>query len=243
MNAVHHQQFSALDRDWAESAIRELVARGADRGPIGEALATADAHCADSGESAEEAFGSPREFAASVHLRPGDVADERIGRQLRAARPTILGLAGMMLAFRVLDSHLSGKAVEVTLGDLLGVAAILAVAILAVRHVGLLLRHRVASMVVGWPILTGVILLPALVTPVLSTVPVALGAAVATIAVVGSGVWATAIGAEPEAVPDPRPGAVPARTSTAFVVVSRWLFVVATLVGCGLVYVIHAAAG
>lgn len=242
MNAVS-QQFPSLDRSWADAAMHELIARGASSAAIGDALATADAHCADSGESAGEAFGDPRAYAASVPLSGDRLAHEQLGDYLAAARPSIVGLVGMMLAFRVLDSQLGGTLVPVTWGDVLGVVGILAFSIAIARYVAVIFRHKVAGFLVAWVCALGLIMLPILLTTPLFTLRVWVAASLAAAALLGSAIWATAIDDEPDPVLDPRPGAEPPSPPRAFLVLTRWLFVVATAVGCGLIWVIHSVAG
>lgn len=49
------------DKQWLDEMIIELRLRNV-RGPaIGDAVAAVETHCAESGESATEAFGHPRE--------------------------------------------------------------------------------------------------------------------------------------------------------------------------------------
>lgn len=56
---------------WSEAFILEARLRGVLGTVIGDALAEVDAHVVDSGQSAEEAFGDPKDYA---HHFPVDAA-------------------------------------------------------------------------------------------------------------------------------------------------------------------------
>lgn len=56
------------DKTWIDLFTVELRARRVPGAVIGDAVATVREHLADSGQSAEDAFGAPREYAASLSL-------------------------------------------------------------------------------------------------------------------------------------------------------------------------------
>ena len=59
-----------ISKDWREDYIIAMRTQDASGEQIGDALATVDAHCAESGESAEEAFGDPTTYATTLVPEP-----------------------------------------------------------------------------------------------------------------------------------------------------------------------------
>ena len=132
-----------IDKAWREDFIIEQ--RLADRtgAEIGDALATIDAHCAESGEGAQEAFGDPTAYSRSLvegtpqrtfRLRPATV----IG--------LVLGLFGLLAVPRAVAAWVAGTDVTVSRGDLVAIGVTLALTLaLALRPgpaLAWLLRHR-----------------------------------------------------------------------------------------------------
>lgn len=243
MNDQLNRQFAHLDPAWVDSVALELIGRGGDGRSVGEALAVADAHCADSGETAQEAFGTPREYADAVHLRPEDVTARQLGHQLKVARGSLIGLIGMTLAFRVTTAHLDGGPVAVTVGDVLSIVGILAFAIILVRSLRLLIRHRVASGLVAGVAAVGIVLGPILLTHVLFTMPVVVAAVISAATLIASGIVST-LTIEPQSpIIDPRSGTPAAPgNSRLFIVFTNWLFVSGTAIGVGVVLLIDRLA-
>lgn len=120
---------------WAEAFLLELRLRGVNGRRIGAALAEVEAHCAESGESAQEAFGDPAAYA--VELAPdGAVALDWRGE----LAPSVLGLSGMMLTLGAVGASRAGTQVELTAGLVLVVALALLGTTLVVRHADRVLR-------------------------------------------------------------------------------------------------------
>ncbi|GAA1443093.1 hypothetical protein GCM10009641_59100 [Mycobacterium cookii] len=120
---------------WAEAFVVELRLRGVDGRRIGAALAEVEAHCAESGESAHEAFGDPTAYA--VELAPdGTVSLDWRGELVPAA----LGLGGMMLTLGAVGASRSGTQVELTTGLVLVVALAVLGTTLVVRYADRVLR-------------------------------------------------------------------------------------------------------
>ncbi len=229
MNTTRHSHYTALERRWVDDVTRELAIRGASGRAIGEALAIVDAHCAESGQEAEQAFGPAADYAGSVHLRASDTEAHSLAAQVRAAWPSLLGLAGMLLAFRCIDAYQTSSAVPIRWGDLIGLVGIIALSVAAVRWIGVLIHHPVLSWVVGTALFTGVIGLQIVTTAEIARVPLPGAAIGAGLALVGSGIWGTLAGPEVDVVRDPRPGAPAPRAMRAFGLVTNWLFLILTL--------------
>lgn len=124
-----------VEPDWAEEFLLEMRLRGVDGRRIGAALAEVEAHCAESGESARDAFGDPAAYA--VELAPASAA----ARDWRAELiPSGTGLAGMLLTLGALGALRTDTRVQVTTGVVaLVVLTVLGVALVA-RHAERLLR-------------------------------------------------------------------------------------------------------
>jgi hypothetical protein len=135
-----------VEPDWAEAFLLELRLRGVDGRGIGAALAEVEAHCAESGESAHDAFGDPTAYA--VALAPdGAVALDWRGELV----PSVLGLSGMMLALGAVGASRAGTQVELTTGLVLVVVLAVLGTTLVVRFADRLLRavvrHRWVAVV------------------------------------------------------------------------------------------------
>lgn len=110
--------------DWRDEFIIELRVRGVTGERIGAALAEVDTHCADSGESAAEAFGSPRDYAAARGATTDTVSTRR-----RTALATA-GALGVLTGVLCLLSGVSGLVhhmpAAISRGDLVMLVAMLA---------------------------------------------------------------------------------------------------------------------
>lgn len=124
-----------VEPGWAEAFLVELRLRGVDGRRIGAALAEVEAHCAESGETAHQAFGDPTAYA--VELAPdGPVALDWRGELI----PSGTGLTGMLLTLAALGALRTDSRVQVTTGVVaLVVLTVLGVALVA-RHAARLLR-------------------------------------------------------------------------------------------------------
>lgn len=121
--------------DWTEAFLLELRLRGVDGRRAGEALAEVEAHCAESGESAREAFGDPAAYA--VALAPTAVADLDWRAELGS---TLLGLGGMLSTLAAAGAWQTGARVEITTGIVAMILLLLLGITLVVRRADLLLR-------------------------------------------------------------------------------------------------------
>lgn len=117
-----------VDRQWAGDFIVELRLRGVCGPDIGAALAEVDSHCAESGESADEAFGDAGEYARSLGLPETD--QQATTAVLRRTLPTLLQLVGMVSVITAAPAIAAGEAMTVTVGALVS-AVVLVVVVLA----------------------------------------------------------------------------------------------------------------
>ena len=110
------------DKQWLDEFARQLRLRGADGPGTGDALAQAEAHLAESGETAAEAFGDPADYAAAL-----DLPDRSGGPRglLRALVPVLCLVAGFTLVLQAVLNW--GTAVAITQGGVLAAVVYLLV--------------------------------------------------------------------------------------------------------------------
>lgn len=114
-----------VDPAWAEAFIIELRLLDVRGEQIGAALADVEAHCADSGETAHDAFGAPQEYARELGLpAQGEGFTLREGLTLGA------GLVGLFLTTYGAGAWGAHGQVEVTVG-MLAVLAVVGIALSA----------------------------------------------------------------------------------------------------------------
>lgn len=109
---------------------------------IGDALATVEAHLAETGESAADAFGPPRQYARLLAESEATV----VSRGLSAGTVVsgVSGMAGIVLLPTAFQAWLEKDAVTVTTGDLVMVAALAALSALLVAFCDQVLRLLLA---------------------------------------------------------------------------------------------------
>jgi hypothetical protein len=127
---------------WRDNFVIALRLRNISGSQIGDALAQIDAHCTDSGEAPEEAFGDPVAYATHVaeQVRPVDLA-----LSMSPLRAGLLGLAALF-AVSALLSGVAGLArggpAELSVGSLVGAGAGTAAIALVVRFASVLKDPR-----------------------------------------------------------------------------------------------------
>jgi len=127
---------------WRGDFVIALRLRNISGSQIGDALAQVDAHCTDSGEAPEEAFGDPVAYATNVaeQVRPVDLA--------LCMSPLRVGLLGLAVLFAVptLLSGVSGlahgRAAALSVGSLVGAGVGTAALALVVRFASVLWDPR-----------------------------------------------------------------------------------------------------
>lgn len=112
-----------INPDWAEALLLELRLRGVAGPTIGAVLAEVEAHCADSGESARDAFGDPVDYAEALDLPTSPTQGGSSAPDVAAAAAGLLGMfttAGSVAAWQ------TGTTVAFTLGAMLAALVLLA---------------------------------------------------------------------------------------------------------------------
>ncbi|GHD06398.1 hypothetical protein [Zhihengliuella salsuginis] len=161
-SASLEEQFAPnVDRKWAGDLLLEMRMQGVDGARIGSVLAEVDSHCAESGESAQSAFGDPAVYAASLDL-PSNTHMTR--DMLRAVFPVMVQLVGMLLILWSFTDWRRGEPFELTAGSVLLAAVLVGeialLALCAQRVVRFVVKRPVWSVVV-FMVHTGILAVPA----------------------------------------------------------------------------------
>ena len=154
---------------WAETFVIEQRLLGVPGEQIGDALVTVESHVSESGETAGVAFGDARAYARQVaEVHGGD----SVAIDPRTIAGSLLGLLAVLLVPRALGDWLDGRAVSVSVGDLVMVGLLAALCLVLFTASGPVLRflvdHRWAALLIA-PVLIAVFVgallwLPAVVT-------------------------------------------------------------------------------
>ncbi|WP_448070842.1 hypothetical protein [Georgenia yuyongxinii] len=178
MTAPH----ARVDAAWENDFVLELRLLDVDGRLIGDALEQVRAHCAQSGESAEEAFGEPGAYARRLEM-PTEPA-----RLAGVLAPSLVGLAGMFVTLAAVQAWDQGEPFTLTVGLLVAIGVVVAAVTLAARHLRSIVDHTAwaivlatvplaAAVVAGVLLTAAVVRLPALPIVVLG-VALLLGAAI-----------------------------------------------------------------
>ncbi|WP_420174727.1 hypothetical protein [Luteococcus sp. OSA5] len=126
------------DKQWLDEMIIELRLRNV-RGPaIGDAVAAVETHCAESGESASEAFGHPREYARALEFPAGQIAHTAPAQSVCLMSPIAIGLVGLYLVPGIVLALFTHEPVAVKWGDIATLALMAVVVVLLARVPGVL---------------------------------------------------------------------------------------------------------
>lgn len=168
-----------VDKAWRDDFMLELRLLDVPGDRIGDALMTVQTHVAESGESAEQAFGDPRAYA---HELAGRSRVPRWAVGPGAMAGAVLGVLGMVTVAKAFGSWLEGTAVTYVVGDLVALGALLALMAVVLLRLGSVLRslvdHPWASFAVLFLGVGALLALPALLLRApLPTLPVPVMAA------------------------------------------------------------------
>lgn len=138
-------EYPHLDARWAEDLLLALRVREVSGARIGEILAEADAHCAATGERAENAFGAASTYAASLDFAGQDRAPARVtGSSLGLLAAGLLGAAVVTLGG---NAVIERTVVHVRAADVLVAAAVLVAAWVIYRRLEWVLTHAALTSV------------------------------------------------------------------------------------------------
>src|SRR5690554_3184895 len=173
-----------VEGDWADAFVLELRLLDVHGTVIGDALAEVDSHCADSGEGARETFGDPVEYARSLDLpRMPDAGWRGL---VPVLVPVEVQLAGMFAVSAAAGPLRQDRAVDLTLGILVGALVLLlatvALAVWADAILRLFVRRPVIASITFGAVVTASalpVVLLGVSEPIASvSAPLALGAGI-----------------------------------------------------------------
>lgn len=195
----HTLRDSTPDKRWCDQLVLELRLRDVDGAAIGDALAQVEAHCAESGETPQDAFGDPAAYADALAL-PVPADDFR--GTVRAVASGLAATLAVTLALRAAVGIVRGAEPSITVGDAAAAGAILVSTAVFVAFLRPLLSAQwrfVVWFTLTFTVVVGLgVVLRAPLFPV--SVPLAFGLA-AVAAVVAVGLFRS-LGSDP--IRDPR---------------------------------------
>ena len=175
----------SADPHWVDALVVELRLREVSGATIGDHLAVVERHLIETGRSAEDEFGPPERYAASLAAEGRTRGPDRTG-----ALATVLAVPGVALPPAATAAALAGSPLEVTAGVVVLAALVLLVLGWLVRRgesaVRLLLRRPAGALLLA-PVVVGLMagLLVLLADPVLVLAP-ALVAGAGLVALLGA---------------------------------------------------------
>jgi hypothetical protein len=218
---------TTLPKKWAMEFTLALRSRDVTGTAIGDALRQAEAFCADSGQSPEEAFGPAGAYADSLTDLPTVTGGQTVTARLA---PSAVGLFGLLLALPTFDAWRAGRAVEFPLGGLVTVGIVVStVAVLQLQP--RVFRQRLTMVVVLSAAFLGSAAANAYLRQPIGSLPVPPCALVAAGALIGSGFWQMRV-LDPDLIVDPL--APPMQQSRGFYLFTAWLMPIATAVAMGI---------
>lgn len=218
---------TTLPKKWAIEFTMALRSRDVTGAAIGDALRQAEAFCADSGQSPDDAFGPADAYADSLTDLPTVSGGQTLTTRLA---PNALGLFGLLLALPTFDAWRAGRAVEFPIGGLITLAVVLA-AVAALLLQPRIYRRRGSLLVLLSFAFLGATAAQAFLRQPIGSLPVLPCAVVAAAALIGSGLWQMRV-LDPDLIVDPL--APPPRPSRGFYLLTCWLMPIGTVLALGI---------
>ncbi len=154
MNAASGNQRALSAKAWEEAFILELRLREITGDGIGDALSVVRSHCAESGETPSEAFGSPQEYARALEFAPHRQKPTGAASWARVLFPIFAGVESVTLVPDAVWALAREQLVSVTLGAVVSTVLFLAMLVLFARFADRLLRSMgllIAAVVIFMP--------------------------------------------------------------------------------------------
>lgn len=213
-------------RAWLDEMATELRLRNTRGTAIGDAIAQVETYCADSGQSPQEAFGDPREYAQSLAFPPREQEHTSAAGWSKLLVPVAIGLLGVGPTRQVVTAAIKHTPVQISWGDLgAAIALVVVVAITALSLRAVVQRPLVAAPLFGLAVV-GIGLLPVLVTRVAFTMPLWLGIALMAVALGLSVVLQRLSRDQEDPIVDPR---APKSERRGPRLLTDWIFVIVAL--------------
>lgn len=161
---------TAQAKKWLDEFVVELRLHNVPGAAIGDAVATVQAHCSDSGENAQAAFGDAREYARSLELAPRPL---RRREEVHLAGFGLMSITGIFLVLTTGRHALEGEVIPILLSAMVLLAGFLLLFSLVMARLDWLLRTPFwkASLTGGVAFSALVLLAVALHGTVLGTAP------------------------------------------------------------------------
>lgn len=234
------QIYAHLPARWRDSVILDLRARGASGARIGDALAMAEAHCAESGEGPDEAFGTAKEYAAALPLSEAERPDTT-AELAAVVLPSVVGLTGMMLAFAATNAWQAGQDTEVSWGALVGTAAIVAATVAFARWMHVIVTHVWVLGALFGAVIVAYVALTLTQTSIAFALPTPVSVVV-SVALLAVGTLWSRRGTDVDPVVDPLRGDPSPRATRLAVAIQPWMLPLLTVFGVLLFLLIGSAA-
>lgn len=129
-----------VEERWAEADLLELRLLGVGGARIGAVLAEVDSHCAESGQSAADAFGDPVAYVRSLDLSADEGPQGDTRAVVGTAAASGLQVLGMLATLWGVGAWLDREPLALTVGQIVGVGAVLAAVALATWRINSVLR-------------------------------------------------------------------------------------------------------
>ena len=128
-------------RQWIDDMVVELRLRDVTGAAIGDAVASVESHCADSGETPREAFGDPREYASSLTFAEDDLTGDSVREWGAVMAPVVVCLLGFSAVTGSVAATLQSERVALTWGGVASTAFLVIAVALVVRFLRALLAQ------------------------------------------------------------------------------------------------------
>jgi len=145
---LERQAAAHIDPGWAEAMLLELRLLGVGGARIGAALAEVDSHCAESGQTAEEAFGDPAVYAKSLGLPTEDDVSPKALAWIAA--PVLVQVLGMLLLLPSFSAWRAGDLARFSTGMFASVGLLLVLVFATIGRIEFLLRMVLQRPRVAW---------------------------------------------------------------------------------------------
>lgn len=153
---------ASTDQAWQDEFVLALRLRDMPADRIADQLKVVRTHCAQAGESAADAFGDPREYAAALAEGEG-VPAVRTGRDLLAQLAlAATAFAGTRMTIGAAFAMADGRDVEVQLGGLIAAALLIGTVLLVSTRLSTAAQAIIAAVVVAAAVVLSVVDTPRL---------------------------------------------------------------------------------
>src|SRR5690625_765410 len=143
-----YERIPHVDRDWAAQATTELALREVGGADIGAALLEVESHMAEHGGDVSEVFGAPKVYAASLELP--DTAKLSGAEWTRIWAPSLLIFLGTSLLLNAVVRFFGGGGFSVV--------SVGALAVLIAVAGAVIFRFNLLRVIVGRPVVSGLVL-------------------------------------------------------------------------------------